>query len=44
VPLDGTRAADVKSLALVSLTWAGAVAAGLWLTRSKLMQALRRKA
>jgi putative peptidoglycan lipid II flippase len=41
--LGGSRAADLESLALSSITWAGAVAAGLWLLRSDLPQALRRK-
>jgi len=39
----GSRAADVMQLALVSLTWAAAVAAGLWLLRSKLPEDLRRR-
>ncbi|HUC29108.1 MAG TPA: murein biosynthesis integral membrane protein MurJ [Candidatus Acidoferrum sp.] len=39
----GSRAADVMHLALVSLTWAAAVAAGLWLLRSKLPEDLRRR-
>ena len=41
--LGGSRAADLESLALSTITWAGAVAAGLWLLRSDLPQALRRK-
>ena len=40
VPLDGSRRADLMALALVSVTWAGAVAAGLWVTRSELPRAL----
>jgi putative peptidoglycan lipid II flippase len=43
VPLRGSRAADLESLALVSLTWAAAVAGGLWLLRSELPQALQRR-
>jgi putative peptidoglycan lipid II flippase len=47
VPLAGTghgsRMADVAQLALVSLTWAAAVAAGLWLLRSELPADLRRR-
>jgi putative peptidoglycan lipid II flippase len=41
--LGGSRRADLESLALSSITWAGAVAAGMWLLRSDLPQALRRK-
>ncbi|MGH9499205.1 MAG: murein biosynthesis integral membrane protein MurJ [Terriglobales bacterium] len=44
VVVEGSRVADVESLALATLTWAGAVAAGLWLTRSRLLgDLLRRK-
>jgi putative peptidoglycan lipid II flippase len=43
VTIDGSRRADALSLALVSLTWAAAVAAGLWLTRSQLPSELRRR-
>ena len=43
VPVHGSRKADVVSLALVSLTWAAAVAVGLRLTRSELPEALRRR-
>jgi putative peptidoglycan lipid II flippase len=39
----GSRMADVMQLALVSLTWAAAVAAGLWLLRSDLPRELRRR-
>ncbi len=39
----GGRMADIVQLALVSLTWAAAVAAGLWLLRSELPQDLRRR-
>ena len=42
VSMDGTRRADFLALALVSITWAGAVAAGLWLMRSKLLFGPRR--
>jgi hypothetical protein len=38
-----SRMADITQLALVSLTWAVAVAAGLWLLRSELPQDLRRR-
>jgi putative peptidoglycan lipid II flippase len=43
IPLRGSRTADLQSLGLGTVTWAGAVAAGLWLFRSELPQALRRK-
>jgi putative peptidoglycan lipid II flippase len=43
VPMDGTRVADVKALAIISVTWAGAVAAGLWITGSKLPLAFSRR-
>lgn len=39
----GSRIADLEQLALVSITWAAAVAAGLWLLRSELPQDLRRR-
>jgi putative peptidoglycan lipid II flippase len=38
----GSRLADLSQLALVSVTWAAAVAAGLWLLRSELPGDLRR--
>ncbi len=38
-----SRLADVLQLALVSLTWAAAVSAGLWLLRSELPRDLRRR-
>jgi len=40
VRVQGSRMADLKSLGLTALTWAGAVAAGLWLTRSHLLRDL----
>ena len=43
IPLRGSRAADLKSLGLVSVTWAGAVAAGLWILRSELPRRMRRR-
>ena len=43
IQLNGSRVADVEALALGSLTWAGAVAAGLWLLRSDLPGDLRRR-
>ena len=39
----GSRVADVMQLALVSITWAAAVAAGLWLLRSDLPGDLRHR-
>lgn len=39
----GSRFADLLQLGLISLTWAAAVAAGLWLFRSQLPQDLRRR-
>lgn len=41
--VNNSRAADLKALGLITLTWAGAVAAGLWLTRSTLVGDLRRR-
>ena len=43
VVVSNSRTADVKALALISLTWAAAVAAGLWITKSKLPGDLRRR-
>src|SRR5579862_1540036 len=39
----GSRAADLMQLALVTMTWAAASAAGLWLLKSELPQDLRRR-
>jgi putative peptidoglycan lipid II flippase len=39
----GNRVADLMQIALVSITWAAAVAAGLWLLRSELPGDLRRR-
>jgi len=39
----GRRIADIVQLALVSLTWAAAVAAGLWLLKSELPRDIRRR-
>ncbi|MGC2329377.1 MAG: lipid II flippase MurJ, partial [Candidatus Sulfotelmatobacter sp.] len=39
----GSRVADLLRLGMVSLTWAAAVAAGLWLLRSELPGDLRRR-
>ena len=38
-----SRAADLKALGLITITWAAAVAAGLWITKSKLPADLRRR-
>jgi putative peptidoglycan lipid II flippase len=43
VVINGSRRADFEALGLISVTWAGAVAAGLWVTRSSLLHDLRRK-
>lgn len=43
VVIDGSRLHDIERLGLASLTWAAAVAIGLWITKSDLMVALRRK-
>ncbi len=43
VLVSNSRTADLKALGLVTITWAGAVAAGLWLTRSSLPGDLRRR-
>ena len=41
--VSNSRAADLKALGLITITWAGAVAAGLWITRSSLPGDLRRR-
>jgi putative peptidoglycan lipid II flippase len=43
VTLHGSRRADVQALFLITITWGGAVAAGLWITRSQLPGDLRRR-
>jgi hypothetical protein len=43
IPLHGSRTADLESLGLSTVTWAGAVAAGLWILRSDLPQTMRRR-
>lgn len=43
IALTGSRAADFLRLFLVSITWAAAVAMGLWATRSQLPRALRER-
>src|SRR5882724_10347759 len=42
IPVNNTRRTDFISLCLTTLTWAAAVAAGLWLTRSDLLKNLRK--
>jgi putative peptidoglycan lipid II flippase len=39
----GSRVADLQRLALVTVTWAAAVAGGLWLVQSELPRDLRRR-
>jgi putative peptidoglycan lipid II flippase len=39
----GSRAADLLALALITVTWAAAIAVGLWLLRSQLPNDLRRR-
>ncbi len=43
IVVTGSRSADIEALGLIVVTWAGAVAAGLWLTRSQLPGDLRRR-
>ncbi len=43
VVVTGNRVADIEALGLIGITWVGAVAAGLWLTRSRLPGDLRRR-
>jgi hypothetical protein len=43
VGVHGSRVADIKALALISLTWVGTLALGLWLTKSQLPGDLRRR-
>jgi len=43
IALNGSRRADLAALALGSVTWAAAVAAGLWILRSELPGDLRRR-
>ena len=44
ISITGSHLQDLERLALASVTWAAAVAAGLWITRSELPGLLRRKA
>ncbi|MGA8313194.1 MAG: murein biosynthesis integral membrane protein MurJ [Terriglobales bacterium] len=41
--VSNSRIADLKAVGLITVTWAGAVAAGLWLSRSALPGDLRRR-
>jgi len=43
VRITGSRVADAEALAIATLTWGAAVAAGLWLTRSELPRMLSRR-
>ena len=43
IAVAGSRRADIEALGLIGITWAGAVAAGLWLTQSQLPGDLRRR-
>jgi putative peptidoglycan lipid II flippase len=43
VVLDGSYRADFAALGLATITWAGAVALGLWVTRSRILVDLRRR-
>jgi putative peptidoglycan lipid II flippase len=43
VMASGNWLADAKSLLIIGVTWAAAVAAGLWLTKSQLPRDLRRR-
>ncbi len=41
-PINGSRRADIVSLLAISATWLAVVALGLWITKSNLLQELRR--
>jgi len=43
VSAQGSRIADLVQLGLISVTWAAAAAAGLWLLKSQLPNDLRRR-
>jgi putative peptidoglycan lipid II flippase len=43
IDLHGSRMADLKALGLISVSWLGAVAFGLWVTKSRLLRDLRRR-
>ena len=42
IPLTGGRKADVVSLLLITAVWLIVVVLGIWITKSKLLQELRR--
>jgi hypothetical protein len=42
IPVSNTRWSDFLALSLTTVTWTAAVAAGLWLTRSDLLNNLRK--
>jgi putative peptidoglycan lipid II flippase len=41
--VNNSRVADLRAIGLITTTWAGTVAAGLWITRSSLVRDLRRR-
>lgn len=43
VPVSESQSSSLAALALAGITWAAAIAVGLWLTRSRLLTDLRRK-
>ncbi len=43
VAVDGSRVADIKALALATLVWIITLVVGLWLTKSQLLNSLRRR-
>ena len=43
IPLHGSRAADLESLALTTVVWAAVVGLGLWILKAKLPHDLRRR-
>ncbi len=43
IRVDGSRKADLQSLAIISVTWLAVVAVGLWLTKSNLPGELRHR-
>jgi putative peptidoglycan lipid II flippase len=43
VPIANSRVADIEDIGLITVTWAAATAAGLWLLRSQLPRDLRRR-
>jgi len=43
VAVNGSRVADIKALALATLVWIVTLVVGLWLTKSQLLNSLRRR-